>query len=291
MSPTVIGLAALFLFSMGTLLISLSGDIPPFQLCTMICFSCALSLFLYFKMRGRSIRDKLSAPISHYVTIIGGIGLYQGVTNTAFKTAPAFEINMINYLWPIFLVLFAKILQKQKLKINESLGMLFGFLGICFIFMPQGDAAFGQIGTGHALMLIGAIIWALYSAVIRLQDVSVVLLIPCTFFSGIIYLIIHLIFEETVIIQPLPGTIATIILCLTCCSYGLWDHGMRKGDQMLLTSLSYFLPFLSSIYFIIFGLVPARIEVAIGGALIITGCLIVNAHRMKFLKRQQNDTL
>lgn len=291
MSPTAIGLLAIFLFSTGTLLISLSGDLPPFQLSSIICLSCAFSLWIYFKIRGKPIRDKLNAPIAHYATIIFGIGLYQPMANIAFKIAPPFEMNMINYLWPILLVLFLKGFQKQKLKVNEFIGMTCGFIGVCFIFMPQDGTMLGHIGIGHVLMLIGAIIWALYSAIIRLQDVSVALLIPCTLLSGTVYLIIHLLFEETVVTLPLSASVATIILCFTCCSYGLWDHGMRKGDQMLLTSLSYFLPLLSASYFIIFGLVPARPEVAIGGGLIITGCLIVNAHRMKFLKRKLNETL
>lgn len=290
MPATLSGIFGLILFSTGTLLISLSGKIPPFQLCAMTCFSCALILSLYFKIKGQSIKKELNAPISSYITIIIGIGVYQAMTNISFKNAPAFEINMLNYLWPIFLVVFSKYLHRQRIKANELVGMVCGFAGMILIFMPQ-NGTFGLFGFYYILMLLGAIVWAGYSAIISRQDVSVALLIPCTLFSGIVHVIIHLSKEQTVVQMPFHEMAAVILLCCSCGSYALWDYGMRKGDQILLGSLSYCLPLLSSVYFIIFGFMPASIEVALAGVLIIAGCIIVNVHKMNFKKREDNATI
>lgn len=287
MSPNLGGFLALIFFSLGNLCVALSGDMPAFQLSAMVLLSCALTLWLYFKFTGKNIRASLNLPASQYIITLLGIGGYQILVNSAFKMAPAFEMNILNYLWPILLVLFSKFKHQQALKKNECAGMALGFIGMCVIFMPQNGTAFNHIGAGHFVMIAAAVIWAFYSAFITGKKSSVALLIPVTAFSGGLCLMIHLLFEETIISMPVIAWIAVAIYCLTRFSYALWDFGMRKGDQMLLSSLSYFLPLLSCIYFIAFGIMPVRIEVAIGGAFIIIGCIIVNWHRIIFFKKNK----
>lgn len=283
MNPTLSGIIALFIFSIGTILVALSGDIPPFQLSSLMFFSGALTLWLYFKKVGTDFRGKFSAPMSQYIVIFSGVGVYSILLNIAFKTAPAFEINMLNYLWPILLVLFAKLLNKQRLRLSEFLGMMFGFVGMCIIFMPQDEVLFEHVSTGHVLIILAAVVWALYSAFVSERHYSVVLLIPVMAFAGCVSFVLHVLFEKTVWVQPTYVWAAVLVFCLTRFCFALWDYGMRKGDQVLLSSLSYFLPLLSSLYFIAFGFTPARIGVAIGGAFIIVGCVIVNIHHLKRL--------
>lgn len=158
MNPTLSGIVALLIFSIGTVLVALSGDIPPFQLSFMMFFSGAITLWLYFKKIGTDFREQLKAPMSQYIVMFFGVGIYSIFLNIAFKTAPAFEVNMLNYLWPILLVLFAKLLKKQHLRVNEILGMILGFVGMCVIFMPQDGALFAHVGTGHVLIILAAVV-------------------------------------------------------------------------------------------------------------------------------------
>lgn len=286
MNPTLSGIIALFIFSIGTILVALSGDIPPFQLSFLMFFSGTITIWFYFRKAGTDFRGKLKAPISQYMVMFLGVGIYSILLNIAFKTAPAFEINMLNYLWPILLVLFAKLLKKQCLRATELLGMILGFVGMCVIFMPQDEALFAHVGTGHVLIILAAVVWAFYSAFVSEKHYSVVLLIPVMAFSGCVSFVLHVLFEQTIWVQSASVWIAVLVLCLTRFCFALWDYGMRKGDQMLLNSLSYFLPLLSSLYFIAFGLTPARAGVAIGGALIVAGCVIVNIHHLKRLMKR-----
>lgn len=283
---TLSGVAALWAFSIGTILVALSGDIPAFQLSFLMLFSSAITLWIYFKTAGTDFRKQLKAPISQYIVMFFGVGVYSVLLNIAFKIAPAFEVNMLNYLWPIFLVLFSKILKRQRLRVSEIFGMLLGFIGMCVIFMPQNGALFEHVGIGHVLIIVAAVVWAFYSAFISEKHYSVVLLIPVMAFAGCVSFALHMMFEQTVWIQPVYVWIAVLVFCLTRFSYALWDYAMRKGDQIFLSSLSYFLPLLSSLYFISFGFMPARIEAAIGGALIVIGCVIVNVHHLKRLMKR-----
>ena len=254
----------------------------------MMFFSGGLAIYLFFKIRGRDISEMFRAPLQYYVVMLVGVGGYSILLNTAFKNAPAFEVNMLNYVWPVQLVLFSKLIKKQRLKLNEILGMALGFMGMCLIFIPPESQAFSKIGIGHLWVVIAATIWAFYSAYVSGKDFSAILLVPVMLLSGIISMFLHFAYEETILIQPVNIWIAVIALCITRFCFALWDYGMRRGDQVLLSSLSYFLPLISSLYFIAFGIMPTRLEVAYGGALIVTGCIVVNLHRIKILSRK-ND--
>jgi len=233
---TWIGIWAILIFSIGSILVVLSGDIPPLQISAMSMISGAISIYLFFKVKGESI-----------------------------------------------------LISRDKFKSNELFGTVVGFVGTILIFMPteQGQH-FQMITISHVAVIIGALFWALYSAYARGQDYSIALMIPILFISGVFALVFHLLYEETVINQPIVVWIAAFVFCVTRFCYVLWDVGMKKGDQMLLSSLSYFLPLLSSVYFIIFGFNPARVETAIGAGFIISGCLIVNMHRMSFRNRPRS---
>ncbi|PCJ01573.1 MAG: hypothetical protein COB14_03670 [Alphaproteobacteria bacterium] len=69
-------------------------------------------------------------------------------------------------------------------------------------------------------------------------------------------------------------------------AYAFWDYAMREEDKILLVSLSYFVPLVSTSLFIAFGILPANYYVAIDGALIVAGCVIVNIHHLKRLMKR-----
>lgn len=284
MSATITGVLAILMFSIGTVLVALSGDIPAFQLTAMVFFAGALTLYAYFKMKGVAIIEQCKAPVSQYAVMLVGIGLYTVLLHISFKSAPAFEINMLNYLWPIFLVLFVKLMKRDAFKWNEVGGMLLGFVGMILIFIPTDGSSFTHITAGHVLVVIAAGLWAFYSALAGQKKYSTILLIPVMLISSLISLVAHLALEETVLSQPVGVWVAVTIFCLTRFSYAMWDYAMREGDQIFLSSLSYGIPLLSSIYFIVFGFTPARFEVGVGGAFIVTGCLVVNMHRISYFR-------
>lgn len=286
MNPTLSGIFALLIFSTITVLITLSGAMPGLQLSAIVLMLSAILLGMCMKMRGCVFREAWRQPVSLYVIIISGIGLYTACISVAFKSAPPFEVNMLNYLWPLLLVLFSKMLKREPFKAHELIGLCCGAVGGCFIFMPADGQVFENLTVGHALAVFAAVIWAFYSSIIDGKNYSVAVLVPVLFISSLICWCAHLLIEDTVWALPLSVWVSVIILGVSHLSYVLWDYGMRQGDKMLLSSLSYFVPLVSTCYFIAFGFVPARVGVAIGGAFIVAGCVIVNIHHLKRLMKR-----
>ena len=287
MNPTFSGILALAIFSFGTLFFALS-ELPPFQLSAMMFFSGALSVAIYAKYMGFSFDDYKTISVPEFFIALLGIGFYQVLIIIAFQISPAFEINMLNYLWPIFLVLFVKLRTKSSFRHCEWIGMVMGFIGMICIFLPQNGTIFSHIGYGHVFAVLGAVLWAFYSAVASKRKKSIILMCLVMFLTACISLICHILFEENVWNLSVYGWMPIIILCVTRFCFALWDFGMRDGDQVLLGSISYFLPLLSSLYFIAAGFSPGRWEVVAGGTLIIAGCFIVNFNCIK-LSRGSND--
>ena len=292
MNPTLSGIVSLLIFSIGTVLIALSGDVPGYQLSAITLCIGAITLFLFLYARNREVIRALKAPVSTYFLVTMGVGLYVALLNLAFKSGPAFEINILNYLWPVFLVVFSNILHKRKFLMSELAGMFLGFLGISLVFLSDQTGVFYTVYVGHYYAVGAAIVWALYSSLIHEREYSVVLLVPAMFVSGIICAILHLLFEETVWTQPFSVWAFILLLSVSRFAYAMWDYGVRHGDKILLSSLSYFVPVLSVIYFSVLGFQPISSGTALGGILIIISSLIVNSHRiMRFHKRKRIDPL
>ncbi|MCD8496631.1 MAG: EamA family transporter [Alphaproteobacteria bacterium] len=134
---------------------------------------------------------------------------------------------------------------------------------------------------------MGAAIWAAYSIWAKGQNYTSSFMGPVMLISSLLCLIAHVMWEETAWPYTLAGGLVVFTLGAFRVSYVLWDIGMRRGDTLLLTSLSYCVPLASTLLMIAFGFKPEHPGIALGGALIVLGCLTVNADKLLKLFRQR----
>lgn len=89
-----------------------------------------LSIFTYKSWR---------IPIKTLLIGVGGIFGYHFLFFTAFRYAPVVEANLVNYLWPLLIVLLAPVyLPEHKLKAHHLLGASMGLLGAGLIVSGGG---------------------------------------------------------------------------------------------------------------------------------------------------------
>lgn len=91
--------------------------------------------------------------------------LYHAALFAALQWAPAVSANLINYLWPLFIVVLAPLVQKdQKLSLRIVLAGLIGFAGAALAIVGDRGLHFEKRALiGYALAFIAALIWSLYS--------------------------------------------------------------------------------------------------------------------------------
>lgn len=275
---TLVGLGAILLWGMLALLTSFSGDVPPFQLTAMTFLIAFLASVVAF-VRSRADFSILRQPAGVWLNGVLGLFGYHALYFMALKSAPAVEASLINYLWPVLIVLFSSFLPGEKLRPSHALGVLLGFMGVVALLVGGGSLTLDpRYLGGYLLALACAVIWAAYSVNSRRYQAAPTMLIGA--FCGVTALlsfVCHLLFEHTV--MPTPAAWVAIIL-LGLGPVGLaffaWDYGVKRGNIKVLGALSYIAPLLSSALLIAFGRAQFHVRILAACAFIIAGSVVAS---------------
>lgn len=282
----LLGIFAIFLWSTLAALGVLASSIPPFQLTSMAFFIAFIIGFILWKKEGKGILIHLRWPLRVWIVGVCGLFGYHYFYFLAIQNAPAIEANLINYLWPLFIVLFSSFLPNEKLRWFHLVGVLFGLVGVIFLVSKGGSFNFeAQYTNGYIYAFIAALTWGSYSVISRFfAHIPTSAVGAFCGLTAILSLLCHLIFETTVLpsLQEL-FIIALIGLGPVGGAFFVWDYGVKKGDIQLLGSMSYFIPLLSTFLLIILGLSNPSSTIWISCSLIVIGSIISSLPQFKKL--------
>lgn len=285
MNPTLSGILAIFMWGCLAVLIALTGNVPGFQLASMTFFIGFLSLFVFQIVRGENVFVYWKQPLKNYILVLSGVGLYTTLLYLSFKKIPAFEANTINYLWPVFLSLLLTFSCGDRVTVVKVCGMVCGFAGMVALFYPDNEQdIFSNIGSGHIMALMAAIIWALYSVIARSFSYPSGFMAPIFLLSSFLCLFFHLQMEQTIAPSMIEWVTITLLGVFRM-SYVMWDIGMKRGNAAFLASISYLIPLISVIFLSLSGFGPSRPMAGVGAILVIAGCLFINLPGILKLKK------
>ncbi|HEV7258625.1 MAG TPA: EamA family transporter [Bosea sp. (in: a-proteobacteria)] len=275
-TATFIGLVAILFWSTLALFTAMSGRVPPFQLVGMTFVIGGLLILAITALRGQLSRIR-PTPASFALGLYGPFG-DSALYYAAVKTAPAAEANLIHYLWPLLIVLFAALLPGGTLKLRHLIGALIGLAATALLI--SGGLGSGQgLALGHVLAALGAFVWASYSVVSRRfatvpSESLCITMLGC----AIPAFVCHAAFETT--LWSLSSVEWAGVLGLGLGSIGLafvvWDIGMKQGDVALLGVASYAAPVLSTIVLVLAGYAQPSWLLAISCTLIVAGALVAS---------------
>jgi drug/metabolite transporter (DMT)-like permease len=283
-AATVQGLAAIALWSALASLTTLAGAVPPFQLAAMTFTLSAILGLAYARLSGQSIRVLRDLPLAALALGTYGLLGYHACYFFALQTAPPLEASLVNYLWPLLIVLFSGLLPARyggkRLSAWHIAGAAVGFGGTLVLLTgAAGKPEFsGSIG-GYAFALAAALIWSSYSVGSRLfaRVPSLSVMASCAATAAGAALL-HLAFEPTV--WPATAAAWAGVLALGIGPVGLafylWDAGMKHGDIRLLGGASYMAPLLSTLLMAGLGLGRADASVWLAALLISAGALLAS---------------
>jgi drug/metabolite transporter (DMT)-like permease len=276
-TATWIGTGAILLWSTLAFFTVQSGRVPPFQLVAMTFAIGGLFSLSVALIRGRLHLAK-PTPASLALGVIGPFG-DTAMYFAAVKLSRPAEANLIHYLWPLLIVIFAAFLPGGRLTSRHMLGALLGLAATAMLVLGRAEG--GPVGPnpalGYILAGVGAIIWAGYSVLSRrLAAVPTESVGTATLACTVPALICHLAFETT--IWSLTGIEWLGVMGLGLGSIGLafllWDIGMKRGDVAFLGVASYAAPVLSTLLLVAAGMAPASPVLALACVLIVVGALI-----------------
>lgn len=268
------GLLAILLWAALALLTTLTAGLPPFQVLATSFGVAGLLGLAHAAARGRAGWRALRQPPSALALTTMALFGYHALYFIALKRAPALEANLLNYLWPLLIVLFAGLLPGVRVRGGQWLGTLLG-LAAAVVLVTRGSAV--SLHTdylpGYAAALGAAVIWAAYSVLNRRHaDVpSAAIALPCVLVA-LLGAAAHLVLETHVEPDALQWlALAGMGIGPVGAAFLLWDIGTKRGDIALLGSLSYLAPLLSTLLLVVAGQARPHMSQAIAIALLLCG--------------------
>lgn len=283
---TVWGLVAIILWGMLAVLTKIGGEIPPFQMTAMTFMVAFLAGTVLFIKQGAPF-SALKQPLSVWLTGVLGLFGYHACYFMAMQFAPAIEVSLIAYLWPVLIVLFSSLLPGERLCWFHLCGVGLGFTGVAVLLQKDGlfQPASNHAG-GYLLAFACALVWSSYSVLSRKQKQAPTIMIGAYCgITAILSFILHLIFEKTVD----PGSTGwMVILLLGLGPVGLafftWDYGVKNGNIQILGVLSYCAPLISSFMLVWAGLAELSWRMLAACLMIVCGSLVAVLDRLGWLK-------
>lgn len=275
-SATLIGLSAILMWSLLAALTVATGRIPAFQLAAMTFAigACVGPLtWLWRPAAARALRQ----PLKVWLVGVGGLFGYHALYFLALRFAPPAEAGLLNYLWPLLIVLFSALLPGERLAPHHIIGALLGLAGTALLVVGRGAAVTTAYLPGFAAAVCAAFIWAAYSVTSRrLKAVPTDAVAGFCAVTALLAWLCHLAFETTVWPQTMLQWSCVIALGLgpVGAAFYVWDIGMKQGDIRLVGALSYATPLLSTGFLILAGFAQPTPSLAIAAVLIAGGGLI-----------------
>lgn len=168
----------------------------------------------------------------------------------ALRHAPPVQANLVNYLWPLGIVVMAPLfLPGVHLAPRHIVAALVGFAGAALAILGGAQGAEATWAWGYLPALGSAFIWASYSLLTkRVAAFPTAAIGSFAAVSGALSLLCHALLEPAVALGARDiALIAALGLGPLGGAFFLWDAALKRGDARQIGVLSFLTPLLSTL--------------------------------------------
>ena len=215
-------------------------------------------------------------PLRTLALGVYGLFAYHFLLFIALRHAPPVEANLVNYLWPLFIVVLSPVvLPGVALRLPHVLAALLGFGGAATA-IAGGRELSGTLAWGYLPALAAAFIWATYSLLTKR-----VAAFPTTaiglfgLVSGVLSLLCHVALEPAASLQPRDWALLAVLgLGPLGASFFMWDKALKLGDARHIGILSYITPLASTALLIVVSGRQFSVSIALATVMIIGAAIL-----------------
>ena len=189
----------------------------------------------------------------------------------ALRHAPPVQANLVNYLWPLGMVVLAPLfLPGLKLHLRQVLAALLGFAGAALA-ITGGQTVQPGFAWGYVPALASAFVWASYSLLTqRVPPFPTSAIGLFAMVSGALSLVCHALLEPPAQAST-QDWIWLVLMGLgpLGAAFYLWDAALKRGDAQQIGLLSFLTPLLSTLLLLWHRSEAISPSVAIAAAMIV----------------------
>ena len=270
----------------------LLSDIPNLETLS-VSSVFAFVFLLVINIKNGSIREIRELTVKDYGIIAGlgflGLFMYSALYYYGLTQLSSQDACILNYLWPIMLVICSCILLKEKFTIIKGAAMFCSFLGIVVLSTGNGNIAGGNTAAGICSCIVAAACYGLFSALNKKanynQNISMMIIwlvvAVCSAALGLV--------TETW--KPIEGTqwlgIIWLGVVIDAVAYLLWAMALQGVENTAkIANLAYLTPFLSLVVSAVVLKEQVQMRALVALIFIVGGILLQSFH--DYAKRKQN---
>ena len=275
-TATLIGLIAILMWSLLSVLTVATGKIPAFQLAAMTFAIGAFVGFLTWIGRKDALGALAQPPLA-WIVGVGGLFGYHALYFLSLRYAPPAEATLVNYLWPLLIVLFSSLLPGMRLLPHHIIGAVLGLAGTVLLLAGNTGRVTSTELPGLIAAGVAAVVWATYSVMSRrFKSVPTATVAGFCLATALLAALVHSLIETTIWPETTMQWLAVAALGVgpVGAAFYAWDIGMKRGDIRVLAAASYATPLLSTAFLIAAGFAKPSATIAIAALLIAGGGLI-----------------
>lgn len=251
---------------------------------SLISFICLFATTI-FKGKVSEIK-KYSKKDWINVLILGLLGtyIYYLFLYLGYKEAKGLEVLVVQYTWPISIVVFSLFLLKEKLTIRKSIAVVLGFVGVLIV-LTKGDFSNVHIDNFSVIVLVflGASSFALFSVLSKKVQLEPIGVTSIYFLSATIASLFSMFYFSSFAMPSLNEWFPVLLngIFLNGFSYLLWLNALKATEASYLAPFVFITPILSAIYLIILFDEPLEFAYIFGLVCVVVAGLVNSVKTIK----------
>jgi len=151
---------------------AIAGQVPPFAVACVRYFLAALILYPFARAHlaqdWPAIRARLGLMV--FLSVIGG-GLFAASQYLGLQLTTAMNVSVMNSLVPVLIAVVAAVMFGDRLTARQAFGLAVSLAGVLAIITRLDASILTTLGFnwGDLLILFNMLLWAVYSASLRLR--------------------------------------------------------------------------------------------------------------------------
>lgn len=195
----------------------------------------------------------------------------------ALRLAPPVEANLVNYLWPLLIVVLAPVLLPgTRLRAAHVAAALVGFAGAVVAILGAAQDVRAAWSWGYLPALGSAFIWSTYSLwTQRVRAFPTAAIGLFGLVSGLLALACHWTLEPAVTLSGKDlALIGVTGLGPLGAAFFLWDKALKLGDARQIGVLSYLTPLASTVLLLLVTGRSLTTPIAVAAVMIIGAAMV-----------------